>query len=131
MFRLLCAVALAAVALGGAQAGSTACRNAMDQRTLNHCAGEEFDAADRELNAVYVTLLAAMNNDSHRTRLRIAQRNWIQFRDKECSFETADNEGGSMHPMVYAGCLTRLTRARTQALQAHLACWRNGDRCSL
>jgi uncharacterized protein YecT (DUF1311 family) len=131
MFRLLCAAAFAAATFTVAEAGSPECRNPMDQHTMNLCAGEEFDAADKELNEVYTRLLAAMDDEGYRAKLKVAQRNWIQFRDNECTFETADNEGGSIHPMVYTGCLTRLTRERTRALQAHLTCWQNADRCEL
>ncbi len=131
MFRLLCAAAFARATCAAAQAASPDCRNPMDQRSLNRCAGEEYEAADRELNAVYVRLFAAINDEGYRSKLRIAQRNWMQFRDNECTFETADSEGGSMHPLVYTGCLTRLTRERIRALQAHLACWKNAEKCSL
>jgi uncharacterized protein YecT (DUF1311 family) len=73
--------------------------------------------------------MAVMDDEGYRAKLRTAQRNWIQYRDNECTFETADNEGGSIHPMVYAGCLTRLTKERTRALETHLSCWKNGEGC--
>lgn len=129
MFRILCAAAFAVAACTLAQAGSPECRNPMDQQTLNRCAGEEFEVADRALNAAYARLMATMDDEGFRAKLRTAQRNWIQYRDNECTFETADNEGGSIHPMVYTGCLTRLTKERTRALAAHLSCWKNGEKC--
>ena len=45
---------------------------------------------------------------------KTAQRLWVQFRDAQADFE-ADQEarGGSMRPLSYYGCCTRLTRART------------------
>ncbi len=42
----------------------------------------------------------------------------VAFRDKECAYETVGEEGGSIQPMEYSGCLTKLTRARTRDLTA-------------
>ena len=108
------------------------CKNAMSQSEMNICADQDYRAADAKLNAAYARLMAALGDDGFRTKLKLAQRAWISFRDSECTYETADNEGGSIHPMVYAGCLTRLTKQRTKVLEDHLACWRNASKnCDL
>lgn len=124
---LLAAVAFAAPAL----AGDIDCRNAMSQSAMNICADQDFQAADARLNAVFGRLMAAFGDEAFRAKLKTAQRAWIQFRDNECTYETADNEGGSIHPMVYAGCLARLTKDRTRALEAQLACWKNAEKCGM
>jgi uncharacterized protein YecT (DUF1311 family) len=123
----LASLALAVPAL----AGDIDCRDAMSQNAMNRCAEAEYQAADARLNAAYGTLMAALNDAGFRAKLKASQRAWIEFRDRECTYETADNEGGSIHPMVYAGCLARLTRQRTMELQAKLACWRNAEKCGL
>ena len=49
--------------------------------------------------------------------LRKAQRAWIAFRDAECTYDTVGDEGGSIQPMDYSLCLTRLTKLRTAQLK--------------
>jgi uncharacterized protein YecT (DUF1311 family) len=107
------------------------CRNAMNQNAMTRCAEAEYQAADAGLNAAYGRLLAALDDPGFRAKLKASQRAWIEFRDRECTYQTADNEGGSIHPMVYAGCLARLTRQRTSELQRQLACWRNAEKCGM
>jgi len=125
--RIFAVLLLTAPAFGG----DIDCRNAMDQSTMNRCADQAYRAADAKLNAAYGKLMAAQSDDGFKAKLKAAQRAWISFRDAECTFETADNEGGSIHPMVYAGCLTRLTKERTKALEAQLACFKDAEKCGM
>jgi|WetSurMetagenome_2_1015567.scaffolds.fasta_scaffold263379_2 uncharacterized protein YecT (DUF1311 family) len=129
MFRPLLCMAALLVATGVVWGAD--CRNAMDQASMNRCAGDDYRAADRELNAAYRRLMGELRDTGLRNKLRSAQRAWIQFRDRKCRFETANNEGGSIHPLVYDMCLTRLTRARTRELNNGLDCWRHGERCGM
>jgi uncharacterized protein YecT (DUF1311 family) len=107
------------------------CHKAMTQSAMNICADRDFRAADAKLNAAYAKLMAALDDAGFKTKLKTAQRAWISFRDSECTFETADNEGGSIHPMVYSGCLTRLTKERIKALEQHLTCFNNAETCGM
>jgi uncharacterized protein YecT (DUF1311 family) len=125
--RTLAAIALAAPAL----ADDIDCNNAMTQSAMNICADQDYRAADAKLNAAYSRLIAAQDDAGFKAKLRTAQRAWISFRDTECTYETADNEGGSIHPLVYAVCLTRLTKERTKALEAQRACWKNAEKCGM
>jgi uncharacterized protein YecT (DUF1311 family) len=125
---LFIAAALLAVPALAADAG---CDDAKSQSEMNICADQAYRAADAKLNAAYAKLMGALGNDGFKTKLKAAQRAWVQFRDTECTYETADNEGGSIHPMVYAGCLTRLTTARTKELDALLVCWKDAEKCGM
>ena len=49
--------------------------------------------------------------------LREAQRAWVAFRDANCRLESFEARGGSMQPMLDAGCRATLTRARTAELR--------------
>ncbi|MBS0470514.1 MAG: DUF1311 domain-containing protein [Proteobacteria bacterium] len=91
------------------------CRNAMTQLEMNVCANKDFRKADRKLNDAYQRLRKNLDPGEFR-KLRDAQRAWIQFRDKECTFEAAENEGGSIYPMMYSGCLAGQTETRTRQL---------------
>lgn len=112
-----------------ASADGPDCKNPMDQHTMNHCAGLAYEAADAKLNAAYAKLKAAQSEDGFKVKLRDAQRAWIQFRDKHCTYEAAENEGGSIYPLVYSGCLTRLTRDRTNVLEQLAACQKDAEKC--
>jgi uncharacterized protein YecT (DUF1311 family) len=115
--------------LVAASAADIDCKNAMDQNTMNRCAGEDYQAADRKLNDVYSKVMTALDDAGYKAKLKSAQRAWIQYRDTECIFEVAENEGGSIYPLVYSGCLTRLTNARTKELQLYLTCFKDADKC--
>ncbi len=92
------------------------CANAMAQNDMNICADRDFHKADAALNKTYQDTIKGL--DAHTLDLlRKAQRAWVAFRDGECTYESAENEGGSIYPMVYSGCLTRLTKLRIQQLK--------------
>ena len=114
------ALALAALALSlfflGAPAQAGGCGDA-DQQTMNRCAEADYARADAELNRVYKTTMAGLDEHSQ-ALLKAAQRDWIKFRDDECTYRNAQNEGGSIYPLVYNGCLTTLTKERIKQLQA-------------
>jgi len=133
MFRLLIlAIPLVFLAAPAAAAGGwdkVDCKNPQDQSSMNYCADQDYRAADKKLNAVYQKVMAALDDDGYKTKLKAAERAWMTFRDTECTFETAENEGGSIHPLVYSGCETRLTDERTKALQSYLACFKDADTC--
>ena len=123
---LLLALPLVLFAASGADRD---CNNPMDQSTMNICADKDYRAADKKLNDVYSKVMTALDDAGYRAKLKTAQRAWIQYRDTECTFEVAENEGGSIYPLVYSGCLTRLTGARTKELQTYLACFKDADKC--
>ena len=121
---IIAAVLMAAPALAGDNAD---CGKAVTQFDMNQCADKDFQAADKTLNEVYKKVVAAQEGDS--TKLKAAQRAWITFRDAECSFEIADNEGGTIYPMMYSMCLTKVTKARIAQFNAYLACEKDASKC--
>lgn len=115
------AVLLALMSSGANAAGDDLdCRNwdkkDLNQHQMNMCQQQDYEAADARLNAAYRALTAKID-PAQRGFLVEAQRAWIQFRDKECKYEAAESEGGSIYPLLYAGCLTRLTKVRTKELK--------------
>jgi len=106
------------------------CRNAMTQSEMTACAVKGFEAADAELNLQWKDTLAVMQRwdargDSDPTgdttgyaeALIAAQRDWIAFRDSHCRVEGFAARGGSLQPMLEAGCKESLTRERTLQLR--------------
>jgi len=124
MTRWIFPMALA-TALAAGPATAQNCKDPRDQITMNHCASERLQVADRELNAAYDKARVYMRElDSASTAgmkgaaiaLRDAQRAWIAYRDKACELDGFRFRGGSMEPLVVASCKTRLTRQRTKEL---------------
>ena len=122
MFLAVSFVVFSAAAL----AGDVDCSKAMTQMDMDFCAGKDYQAADKKLNDVYRKVSA---DEEGKDKLKAAQRAWIVFRDAECTFETAASEGGSIQPMEYSMCLTKLTKARTKELSAYFACDKSMTLC--
>jgi uncharacterized protein YecT (DUF1311 family) len=111
------ASAVTAIAINSAAAQS--------QLELNERAGGDLRKSDEQLNAVYDKLRAKIS-DAGKKSLQTAQQSWLRFRDQECEFETMGTVGGSIHSMIVALCLTRLTDQRIKDLDAQLNC-KEGD----
>ncbi len=97
------------------------CKNdpSLNQAQINQCAKLSYQNADKKLNQVYQKLLPTLDK-SRKQKLIIAQQAWVKFRDTNCEFERSANEGGSIAPTVYFGCLERTTQQRTKQLQEYL-----------
>jgi uncharacterized protein YecT (DUF1311 family) len=111
--------AVVASGCAGSAAQAADCRNPVDQHTMNNCAADDYDAADRALNLQYkVTrkVLAGAAEGADR-RLVTAQKAWIAFRDGHCDTVSAVVAGGTMEPLLRYSCLAETTRARTVQLK--------------
>lgn len=97
------------------------CKDPQTQSDFNVCAFQDFEAADKALNAEYKRSIAAMQTydfTSMIDRLKKAQRVWIQFRDAHCDTEATLMEGGSAQPQILYECKATVTKTRTQQLKA-------------
>jgi uncharacterized protein YecT (DUF1311 family) len=118
MRRVLAVAGTIAVIGGGAAM-------AQSQMEMNAQAGSALQKSDAQLNAVYNKLRARIS-DAGKQKLQAAQQSWLRFRDQECEFETSGTLGGSIHSMMVAVCLTRLTDQRAKDLDRLLNC-QEGD----
>jgi uncharacterized protein YecT (DUF1311 family) len=100
---------------------NTDCKNTHVQIELDYCADRNFQAQDKKLNAVYQALLAGYDPKG-KVLLKTAERNWLAYRDSECTLETAGSEGGSIQPMEYSLCLADKTKDRIRELQHQRDC---------
>lgn len=116
-FAVACAAATLLVAAASAMGQS--------QMEMNAQAGSDLRKSDQQLNAVYNKLRAKIS-DAGKKSLQTAQQSWLRFRDQECEFETMGTVGGTIHSMIVAICLTRLTDQRIKDLEAQLNC-KEGD----
>jgi uncharacterized protein YecT (DUF1311 family) len=122
------AVAMMAVIPSAAQARDSFypvqdCNKAVVQMDLNECTEANFEAADKALNDVYKSVMAAQTDDASREQLRQSERTWIAFRDRECARQVGPREGGgSIWPMDMALCLQDQTDKRIRELKRSLDC---------
>ncbi len=86
------------------------------QAQMNVCAFDEYARADAALNAAYKHAMARLGGAT-KAKLKQAQRLWLPYRDAACEAEAGPFDGGSIQPLIRAGCLTRLTKSRTQDLR--------------
>lgn len=114
-------------AAGGAYAEDVDCENAQTQTDMTSCAQARYDEADKALNAQYKQTRAAMvaidkdldgDMKGAEQALLKAQRAWINYRDAQCENSGFQARGGTMEPMLVAGCLADLTDLRTKELKA-------------
>ena len=98
-----------------AGAASAACPG-QSQLEMNICAADEFQRADAALNAAWGAAKAFADGAGVGAQLLDAQRKWIAFRDAACQAEADLFTGGSIRPLVWNTCLTRLTQRRTEDL---------------
>jgi uncharacterized protein YecT (DUF1311 family) len=117
----LAALAIAFVGLSSAHAED--CADASSQLSMNICADQEFEAADKQLNTTYRQVTGRLKGDQAATALLIkAQRAWLSFRDAQCEFAASANAQGSIYPMLIAQCRSAATHARTKELEGLLHC---------
>ena len=102
------------------------CANATATAELNACADKELAAADTELNKVYTKALARIPSiageppydaKSFEAALRKSQHAWVAYRDADCKdLVPMSWAGGTATSGEVLGCMTAMTRARTQVL---------------
>src|SRR6185369_13463031 len=92
------------------------CANPQTQVEMTQCAAEAYKAADAVLNQVYRQLVAKLDDDE-KAQLKEAQTAWLKYRDTNCDFVADQYKGGTMRPMIYAGCLADVTKNRTSELR--------------
>lgn len=95
------------------------CNNPQTTLEMRMCANESYGKADDKLNQVYQQLKPKLPA-SHQKKLVAAQLAWIQFRDKNCAFEGAFAEGGTLQPVLELNCLADVTEQRVKDLERYL-----------
>src|ERR1700752_3929990 len=110
MKRLLFSLALFALSAGAAHAGEAAlypvkdCSKEMAQMGLNQCTGDNLAAANAALNKLYGKMLAFETDPKAKEQFKDVERAWIAYKDRQCKWATASEEGGSIWTMEYNLC---------------------------
>ena len=113
------------VARGVSAQENDPCLGMQSQAEMNACAADQYAKADAELNAVYKQLMAKYKSDAEFVaKLRLAQENWLKFRDADltCFYYQKDKVAayGSVYPTCRSRALTHLTVERTNELKQML-----------
>jgi uncharacterized protein YecT (DUF1311 family) len=96
------------------------CRDtAMTQREMNACAGSKASEATEKLTRLMGELKDTLD-DKKWNELQHLQEQWEQFKDENCQWEADFFEGGSVQPMMYAGCLEDYNLQRIKQLKYFL-----------
>ncbi len=103
------------------------CSQANNTTELKYCSLKTYQAADKKLNQVYQKVIARVDGEQQQI-LITAQQAWINFRDRNCNFETYRSRGGTGYEIFRNGCLERLTQQRTTDLEKYLSLRDNFDR---
>ena len=99
------------------------CQNPKTQSDMTSCEVARHDAADKALNEQYKKTRAAMvaidkdldgDMKGAEKALVKAQRAWIDYRDAQCDAFGFQARGGTMEPMLVAGCLAEETDQRAE-----------------
>jgi uncharacterized protein YecT (DUF1311 family) len=91
-------------------------------REIYICGAHHFVAADMELNKAYRALLAEIRTKAGQEKLKVAQRAWVELRDKVYAFEA---DGYSDEPDFEAtilSCKGKYTEERTKQLSEYANC---------
>jgi len=130
--------AIAAIALLSCAASASGdiyptqdCNKATNQMDLNQCAEANYEAADRALNDIYGRVMELQGNQRAKDGLRMSERAWVAFRDRECARQLGPREeGGSIWPMDMSNCLQEKTDARIRELRRNLSCPEGPNTCA-
>ncbi|WP_425503786.1 lysozyme inhibitor LprI family protein [Rhizobium metallidurans] len=118
---------LSLMAAGASSATEIDCTSPTTQTDMTLCERARQDDADKALNVQYKKTRAAMvaiDSDQDgdmkgaEKALVTAQRAWITYRDAQCEAAGFQARGGTMEPMLVAGCIANVTDARTKELKA-------------
>ena len=124
MLRIVLLILFALVPIASWAGDEIKCNEGGTQLELNACTSDDFAKADKELNQTYQSLIKKeADNPLFISKLRLAQKAWLAFRDAdlEASFACAEDDKricwGSMYPMSFLFRKAELTRERTKHLK--------------
>jgi uncharacterized protein YecT (DUF1311 family) len=107
-----------AAASASYSAEHTACMQRADgvNADMHACIASESKAQDTRLNAAYRELRASLPVP-RQAALQAAQRDWLRFRDSNCSYVN-DPQGGSNARLGAGLCVLRMTTERADELRS-------------
>lgn len=108
-----------------ASAAEIDCNNISTQAELNRCTAISYLHSDTLLNEVYRQEMSQLSPEKQQ-KFKLAQRDWIAFRDTDCAFQSSGYEGGSAQAMYHSQCLKSKTDRRIEEIKNLIDC-KEGD----
>ena len=107
------------------------CSQPRSEMEIQHCFQVEFKKADEKLNQVYQKLRkvtrdmgdAKASDSPQENALIAAQRQWINYRDKNCNFHHSLMYRGSGANTLFLQCKNRMTFQRAAELEGLVEAW--------
>jgi uncharacterized protein YecT (DUF1311 family) len=103
------------------------CHNQLSTYEQQYCADNDFQAADKALNAAFKMALGQIaksdqgkpyDSKSWEAAMRTSQRAWVAFRDADCKGDVPFGwSGGTGTTTAVLGCMIGKTKARTEELR--------------
>ncbi|ENW50466.1 lysozyme inhibitor LprI family protein [Acinetobacter baumannii] len=106
-------------------AGIEKCSNLPNQTALNNCSANALNSANQKINIAYANYMKELS-PTEKLQLKEAQRAWIQYKEKDCQFQSSPVLKGSLYPFVHNACLVEKTETRIKELQDMQEC-RSGN----
>ncbi|MEO1703506.1 MAG: lysozyme inhibitor LprI family protein [Pseudomonadota bacterium] len=128
MRRLLTALLVSIPTFAVAQDWDCSDAGNLPQQGMNYCAYQDWQTADRALNALWPEVKRWAKATDEQVRewrpeianaeadLLKAQRAWIDYRDGHCENEGMKVAGGSLQPLLIYSCKAAMTRNRNEEL---------------
>ena len=116
---VLLALAWHAFGPGNVGASEKTCEEAVTTAEMRKCVNRRYAEIDQELNDVYTRLMSQLDS-GHKELLRIAQRAWIDYRDKNAAFVASIFEDGTLYPVMEISERASMTARRVEELKARL-----------
>ena len=95
-----------------------ACHEQKDQNSQNQCIENQYNLAQKALDALIVKATKDYFTDVEIFNKHLQA--WNGFRKEHCEMQTAEWGSGSMGNFIYMSCMDRLTQAKIQELNAIL-----------
>lgn len=94
-----------------------ACKKAKNSTDELACANQKYEHLQEDLSEIYDSILAAQKGEAL-DAFRTAQQSWVLYRDQECAWEAASDEGEALNRLRELTCLYKVTEARTRLLSS-------------
>ncbi len=93
---------------------------AQTQMEMNQQAYKDYLKADAEMTNIYKKVQKKLITPKEQKLLLDAQRAWIKFKEVQCKSAAESYDGGSVQPIIYSGCLQKLSEEKTKHLNEYL-----------
>ena len=89
--------------------------------TLNTCAEIKIDELNKELDRLYKIKISSLKNYEYVKLLNESQTAWLEFREKDCYYQSGKSGGSYMLFLKY-DCIIERTEQRIKDFRAYIEC---------